>query len=254
MSRKTKSRWASQPLNGRSASPPLPLDHPAVVAGRTVFPTTVRQPSRDANGLWALKSGVNNRKIGGLILKARWKGLPVYTLTLEERATCPTTCRHWRSCYGNKMHRAQRMQAGPDLEWRLERDVARLRMKHPDGFAVRLHTLGDFNSVEYVEFWGRLLERHPALHIWGYTARCNIKDDPIAAALVALIKRHGDRFAIRFSDAPFPFPFPATITVETEAQKPADATVCPEQVGKTESCSTCALCWQTDKRIAFIQH
>src|SRR5262249_24811065 len=35
------------------------------------------------------------------------------TLTLEERATCPTTCRHWRDCYGNKMHRAQRWQRGP---------------------------------------------------------------------------------------------------------------------------------------------
>jgi hypothetical protein len=250
VSRKTKSRWAARPLNGRPAKV-LRHDHPAVVAGRTIYPSTVYAPTRDANGLWVLKSAANNGKIGGEILKGRWRGLPAYTLTLEERATCPTTCRHWRSCYGNKMHWAQRWQAGPDLEWRLEREVALLDCDHPDGFAVRLHELGDFYSVEYVELWGKLLERHPGLHIWGYTAHL---DGPIAAALGTLIERYGDRFAMRFSNAPFPFPYPTTITVETAAKKPADAILCPEQVGKTESCSTCGLCWQTDKRIAFIQH
>ena len=250
MSRVTKSRWSSRPLKGRSASL-IPYDHPAVVAGRTIYPKTVHTLRRDIGGLRALKSAVNSRKIGGVILKGRWKGLPAYTLTLEERATCPTTCGHWRSCYGNKMHLAQRMRSGSDLEWRLEREVALLDIDHPDGFAIRLHELGDFYSIDYVRLWGRLLERHPGLHIWGYTAHI---DGPIAAALVKLVKRFGERFAMRFSNAPFPFPFPATITVETAAQKPADAILCPEQVGKTESCSTCALCWQTRRRIAFLQH
>jgi len=146
------------------------------------------------------------------------------------------------------------MRAGPDLEWRLEREVALLDIDHPDGFAVRLHVLGDFYSVEYVELWGKLLERHPDLHIWGYTAH---SDGPIFAALVELVKRYGARFAVRFSNAPFPFPYPATITVETEQQIPADAILCPVQVGKTESCSTCGLCWHTKltkRRIAFLRH
>src|SRR5262249_51154116 len=141
--------------------------HPAVLAGRTVYPTTVRPPLRRADAPSVLKSAVNNRKIGGEILKGGWKGFPAYTLTLEERATCPTTCWHWRSCYPNKMHWAQRWQAGPDLEWRLEREVALLDIEHLDGFAVRLHEFGDFYSVEYVELWGKLLERYPGLHVWG---------------------------------------------------------------------------------------
>src|SRR5262249_43916188 len=157
--------WASRPLNGRSARV-LRDDHPAVIAGRTIYRSRVYAPSRDANGLWVLKSAANSRKIGGEILKGRWRGLPAYTLTLEERATCPATCHHWRSCYGNKMQWAQRMKAEPDLEWRLEREVALLDIDHPDGFAVRLHELGDFYLVEYVELWGKLLERHPGLHIW----------------------------------------------------------------------------------------
>lgn len=250
MRRATKSRWISRPLNGLPASMP-PHDHPALIAGRTIYPTT-NDPRRHS-GPWVLKSATNTAKIGGEICKGKWRGFPAYTLTLEERATCPVSCRHWRSCYGNKMHWTDRMQAGPDLEWRLAREVALLDIDHPNGFAVRLHNLGDFYSVEYVDLWRVLLERHSALHVWGYTARWQVKDDPTAAALVALVQRHWDRFAIRFSNAPFGTR-PTTISIETHHQKPADAILCPEQIGRTESCSTCGLCWQTKRRIAFLQH
>ena len=81
---------------------------------------------------WALKSGSNWRKIGGEVLKGKWRGFPLYILNLEERATCPTACRHWRSCYANHMQWMQRMEAGPDLEWKLEREVALLAIDHPN--------------------------------------------------------------------------------------------------------------------------
>lgn len=89
---------------------------------------------------WSRKSGDNARKIGARILKGRWKDYAVYTLTLEERKTCPTSCHHWRSCFGNKMHLADRVAAGPDLLWRLEREIALLEIRHPGGFAVRYKT------------------------------------------------------------------------------------------------------------------
>ena len=247
--RLTKCRWPSRPLNGQPASMP-PFDHPALTEGRTFFPSTVRA-GRDR---FALKSGSNSWKIGGLILKGKWKGFPIYTLTLEERKTCPTSCHHWRSCFGNRMQFADRVAAGPDLEWRLEREVALLAAYHPTGFAVRLHVLGDFYSTQYVALWHRLLEQHPSLHVFGFTARWDVTNDPIALALVPLVTRRWDRFAIRFSNAPPSFEAPATITVEHPFQKPADATVCPEQTGRTESCSTCVLCWQSKRRICFIQH
>ena len=138
--------------------------------------------------------------------------------------------------------------------WRLEREVALLEMRHPTGFAVRLHVLGDSFSVEYVRFWRTLLERHPALHVFGFTARWDAANDPIAAALVALVKQQWDRFAIRFSNAPSSFAAPATISIEHPYQKPSDAILCPEQVAKTDSCSTCGLCWGSTRRIAFLQH
>lgn len=246
----TKSRWAPRSLKGRSASM-LPYDHPAVVENRTVYQRTIRLPIRNGEGEWVLKKGSNNRKIGGEIIKGKWKGLPVYILTLEERATCPDSCHHWRSCYGNHMQWARRFHWGHFLEWRLEREVAVLSIDHPS-FAVRLHELGDFYSVQYVALWRKLIERHPGLHCFGFTARR--KDDPIGRELLSLVNDYWDRFAIRFSNAPEEFEAPSTISLEHERQKPADAVVCPQQVGKTESCSTCALCWHSRRRIAFLQH
>jgi deglycase len=41
-----------------------------------------------------------------------------YTLTFEERATCPTTCRHWRSCHGIEvMQQFARVQQGNRGVW-----------------------------------------------------------------------------------------------------------------------------------------
>lgn len=194
---------------------------------------------------WALKSGSNWRKIGGEILKGKWRGFPLYLLNLEERATCPISCRHFRSCYANHMQWMQRMRAGPDLEWKLPREVALLAIDHPN-FVVRLHGAGDFYSVAYVELWRAMLERHEGLRVFGYTART---DDDIADALRSLARDAGwSRFAMRFSNAG------GTVTIEHARQRPADAIVCPEQIGRTESCSTCALCWQSERRIAFLQH
>ena len=143
----------------------------------------------------------------------------------------------------------QRMEAGPDLLWKLEREVGLLTIDHPN-FVVRLHGMGDFFSCEYVALWRRLLGRHDGLHIYGYTARA---DDDIADALRSLAHDAGwSRFAMRFSNAPMMTR--STVTIESVRQKPADSFVCPEQTGLTESCSTCGACWGTEKRVAFLQH
>ncbi len=241
---RTVARFASRPLNGRSASLPPP-DHPAILEGRTIYPSTVVSPLEHR----ALKSGSNWRKIGAIVLKGKWRGFPIYILNLEERRTCPVSCRHFRSCYCNHMQFMQRMEAGPDLEWKLEREVALLSIDHPN-FVVRLHGAGEFYSVGYVELWWRLLARHEGLCVFGYTAR---QDDAIADALRSLARDVGwSRFAMRFSNGPFPLR--STVTIESVRQKPADSIVCPVQTGRSESCSTCSLCWATEKRIAFLQH
>lgn len=225
----------------------LPPDHVAAISATALFPTQVR----DA-GTAVLKAGEHSSKIGGVILKGRWRGFPIFTLTFEERATCPRSCAHWLSCYGNNSPYAIRIRHGAELERRVAGEINDLAMLYRAGFAVRLHNLGDFYSVEYVKLWRQLLERHPALHAFGFSARWDTKKDPIARELVRLVLDRWDRFAIRFSDAPVDEC--STVSIDHAADKPADAIICPQQQDRTESCSTCALCWSSKKRIAFIKH
>ena len=165
------------------------------------------------------------------------------------------------NCYGNHMPMARRWRHGPELEWRLRREVAALELDNPRGFVVRVHSLGDFYSVGYVAMWRELLERHPALHAFGYTAHIESSEDEIAYELAIMVRDYWarldvPRFAIRFSNAAI---FSrSTVTLEGPGQRPADAVICPAQYTpsgkKAETCSSCALCWGSTKRVAFLRH
>ena len=224
----------------------LDAAHPAVVEGRTLFPTRVIEADAVAR---VLKSGEHQRKIGDRVMKGRWRGYPIYTLTLEERASCPRSCEQWRSCYGNRMRWPLRHRAGPALERAIETDLAGLQARHPGGFVVRLHILGDFYSLDYVRAWARRLDRFPALRVYGYTARG--LDAPIGIYLRALSARRWDRFAVRFSGAGLAERSAIVVGAEANA---GDAIVCPAQTGRSACCATCGLCWGTRRNIAFLQH
>ncbi len=219
-------------------------DHPAILENRTRYPHMVGKYS------WPpLKSGYNNAKIGKVVTKGKWAGMPIYTLTLEERKTCGP-CGHKLDCYGNKMLFAARQVHGPSLEAALAENLEGLSVDHPKGFVVRLHVLGDFYSVEYVAFWRKMLDTFPAIRVYGYTARR--RGTPIGDALDMLFATHVDRFAMRWSDAPWPRD--ATVSVDSAQDAPNGSIVCPAQTEKTACCATCGLCWDTRKNIAFISH
>jgi hypothetical protein len=241
------SRHGSHAL-GAGASMPA-VDNPAFAEGRTIFPTTVFEVEGLKN---VLIEGKNSRKIGGRITKGPASGFPIFTLTLEERKTCPV-CAHWRSCYGNNMHLAKRIRHGAAFEERIAAELTILQSRFPGGFAIRLHVLGDFYSVEYVRLWESFLARFPAMFVFGFTARWR-REDPIARELVDLVMREWDtgRFRVRFSDAPVDEC--STVSIEHPRQKPADAIICPAQTGRTPSCGQCGLCWHTKRRIAFLTH
>jgi len=223
----------------------LPIGHDAVRESRTLFPTTRRQ----AVSVRLLKSGHNSSKIGKVVTKGKWNGFPIFTLTLEERATCPATCQEWLNCYGNNMHYAQRIAHGGELERLLRLELEELQAKHRRGFVVRLHVLGDFYSLDYVAMWLKAIIDLPALHVFGYTAR-DPHDDPIGKALWKISTYHFDRFAMRFSGVDLPLRGAVTIN-KGEASKHL---VCPAQSGKTECCATCAFCFQSKRTIAFVRH
>lgn len=231
----------------------LAEDHPAVTEGRTLFPTTVVDP---ADSPRLLISGGNSRKLGDRVVKGPWAGSPIYQLTLEERATCPRSCHHWASCYGSGMPLARRHRHGPELEAALSRELSALANTH-ETFVVRLHVLGDFYSVEYVEAWAHWLEQHPGLRVFGFTAWPRESD--IGRQIQATVDHFGfERFAIRFSSE---IGQPGGVTTlwqkPEDAEVPDDTIICPAQTGRTDCCGSCGLCWSPaakDKTIAFIAH
>lgn len=226
----------------------------AVVTGRTIFPGQVK-PAWHGR---VLTPGRDQRKLGARVTKGEWSGMPLYALTLEERATCPRSCHHWRSCMGNTMQWSIRLRHGWALEAALESELEQLSVLHPGGFVVRLHILGDFYSLEYVRLWARWLDRFPALRVFGYTARGS--DDPIGRAVHRLARRRWSRFAVRQScEEPGPG---RTITLWADdgfagLDTDQHVIICPAEDGKTPGCGTCGLCWSPaarDATIAFIAH
>ncbi len=233
----------------------LRADHEALAEGRTIFPTSVV-------GTWEsprfLVSGHNNPKLGRAVMKGPRTGWPIFHVTLEERATCPRSCAQWSTCYGNTMPYARRHTPDADFLAAFKAEVITVARAYPKGLLIRLHALGDFFSLAYVEAWAGLLKILPQLHVFGYTARSEEADDAesraIAAAIRALTETSWERFAIRFSRVE---PGPQHSIVVDADPGLADVIVCPAQTGATEACATCGLCWAAgarEKTIAFLRH
>lgn len=229
----------------------MTMGHSAARESRTLFPGTVRPPDEDV-----LKPGEYSAKLGSVIAKGPFRGRAIYSLSLEERASCPSTCAHWLSCYGNNMPQAKRYAHGAELERRLPLEVGAKLLKNPGGIAVRLHTLGDFYSWRYVYLWRELVEMHEGLMVFGFTAHNDPARDPVARALVNVVRELWPRFAVRFSNGLHTRL--TTVSVERPEAAPPDAVVCPSQwttSGKTAStCGDCGLCWHSTRRIAFLRH
>jgi len=124
--------------------------HPALTEARTIHPRTRKLPFEGQ----VIKAVANNGKLGkgsSVITKGKWRGMPMFSITLEERATCPSTCMRWAECFGNGMAFAHRFQHGPDLEAKIKAEVEYLAKIYPHGFVIRLHILGDFYSQAYVD-------------------------------------------------------------------------------------------------------
>lgn len=225
----------------------LAPDHPAAVEGRPLFRRSANEHKRHKAKV--LVSGHNSRKIGRVVTKGRWRGFPIYTLTLEERSSCPRDCTMWLTCYGNRMPWSIRWPAGRETEDRIEAELAALQALHQSGFVVRLHVLGDFYSTDYVGLWWRWLEMFPSLHVYGYTARTG----EIAAAIVGVARRYPQRFAIRSSGGVVAG-LPAALTTDHGEPAEGGAIICPVETGRARACGTCALCWQTNRAIQFWAH
>ena len=285
----------------------LTSQNPSVLKGTSIHPNTVTTPDPHAENM-TLKPATSNVKLGGFIknLKKRlkqivehlsaqgkshrygrfatrlnntvtnapagakdWIGLPMYSLTLEERATCPTYCFHWRSCYGNGMGFAKRYDhSDPELlAEAIEQDLIYLAVIHPQGFIVRLHVLGEFFSVKYVQCWATWLERYPMMKVFGYSARLarysrTNNHDAIGNELRLVRKQYPDRFKIWWSNGGDEhYSANSFESVHGQTQyRDGDAILCPHEIRHhdglplVKNCLSCGICFALDnigKHILF---
>jgi hypothetical protein len=227
----------------------LATEHPAVRNGRTLYPSRVFDPEKAPR---IFISGFNSRKLGGVVQKGRWKGFPIYSLTLEERRTCPKSCSLLRECYGNSMQWSKRLRHGPKLEAMIASELAELSRRHPDGFVIRAHVLGDFPSVRYVKKWKRWLQTFPSLRVFGYTAWPS--HTPIGREVGRLASRLWDRFSVRYSNAGVPECGATTVFQRPSRMRTELGILCPVQADRADCCASCALCWSSKTNIVFLAH
>lgn len=211
----------------------------------TIYKKSIKAPHE----FDTLKKGSSNKKLGFKVTSKKWNGKRLYSLTLTERDTCPTSCHHWEDCYGNNMPFAHRFSI-EGLTDKLEIEIATLIKKHPKGIVIRLHVLGDFYSVAYVKFWNRMLNEYPTLCIFGYTAR--EIDSPIGSAIHRINIWRPDRFVVRYSRNQETKRTGLWFAAEESFEgKHFD---CPEQTGKLPSCAACGLCWTVQNTVRFATH
>ena len=210
----------------------------------TVYPKSIKS----VNDFAVLKPGSNNAKLGFKITSNKWKGKRLYSLTLTERETCPTSCHHWDDCYGNNMPFAHRFSTN-GLEEKLETEIESLTKKHKEGIVIRLHVLGDFYSKEYVQFWQEMLLQFPTLCLFGYTA--NWESTPIGREIYLLNIRFHDRCVIRYSKNE---QYTSPNRYAGNQLFKGKGFDCPEQTGRLPSCAACGLCWSANRTVRFINH
>lgn len=225
----------------------LPLQVKAIpILTKSKFQKSVKPPRMDM-----LKAGKSNKKLGASVRKGWWKGLPIFSLTLEERKSCPSHCEQWKNCYGNNMPFAHRYDhTHPWFEQTLATNLVQLSQKYEQGFVVRLHVLGDFYSPDYVRFWLNMMLGIPQLRVFGYTHHRH--DSTIGSMIANLNGLFPNRWRVRFSDDENTEFRSQVVASEQLARR--DGIVCPEQLGLTESCGDCGYCWHSNKPVYFLEH
>ena len=116
-----------------------------------------------------LKRGKQNKKLGDKVSVKMWKGMTMYSLSLEERATCPLTVRNGTTATVTTCRSLIALITTTHNFIGIREQLSELNDKHPEGFVVRLHVLGDFYDGKYIVQWQLWLHQFENLHVFGYT-------------------------------------------------------------------------------------
>jgi hypothetical protein len=232
----------------------LDLGHTVYTANVVNFAVGDREPLKPAKDNGKLHSNV--------VVRGQFAGYHMYSLTLEERATCSPKCGQLKTCYGNNMPFAKRYNVTPELLAAVDAQLAKLTRKGRR-ILLRLHILGDFFSVEYINFWRSMLIKYPTVSAFGYTHWPIITQQ--GREVERLVKAMPGRFNIKYSaDHAKQFPLldlytlGGTIVVKDWVDAPKGWIKCPAQMaadrGIALGCAECGIACATTSNVAFVEH
>ncbi|MCP4551781.1 MAG: hypothetical protein GY834_07020 [Bacteroidetes bacterium] len=126
--------------------------------------------------------------------------------------------------------------------------------------AVRLHSSGDFFSIEYINFWHDIVNMNPDISFWAYTRSWNIEN--LLFPLSQLRNLNNFQLFASWDESMNSNPPPdwriSLVIDDLSKGKELDRNKdysCPEQFGKKLNCASCGFCIKaSDKNIIFTLH
>lgn len=109
---------------------------------------------------------------------------------------------------------------------------------------VRIHASGDFDSVEYIEFWIETAIAHPDTRFWAYTRSWNI---PELLPALETLRAVPNVQLFGSTDTSMPEPPEGWRVAYLETDNRFRGMECLEQNGKMPNCKECGYCFKKEK-------
>lgn len=113
--------------------------------------------------------------------------------------------------------------------------------------AVRIHSSGDFFSIEYIDFWKDIIQKNPDVLFWGYTRSWVISE--LTESVKDLNNLGNMKLILSWDETMVQPPdgFAKSIVCNSsndisDLLKKETGVVCPEQYNLVRSCADCGIC------------
>jgi len=164
----------------------------------------------------------------------------------EAGTTCPgasTECSTF--CYAKK---------GMFVRFGIQAKYAASTMKLPAKYTpmVRIHASGDFDTVEYIEFWISEVRAHPDTKFWAYTRSWVI---PELLPALERLRTMPNMQLFASTDPSMPVPPEGWRIAYLETDTRFRGMECLEQNGEMPDCKTCGYCFAKPAgNVKFLMH
>ncbi len=126
--------------------------------------------------------------------------------------------------------------------------------------AIRIHSSGDFFSIEYCKFWRDIIAEFPSTVFWSYTRSwrvSNLKEELLKMSVMdnfSLYASVDEMVDDQMIDLPKSRVFPNYSEMKSFSER-YGGFICPEQFGIVASCADCGFCMRNrEQDVLFLLH